>query len=336
MAGAGLVYDHSVRADGESGSSDLDGAVGRQSIAVLVPCYNEALTIGAVVAGFQDTLAHATIYVYDNNSTDETVAVAKAAGAVVRSEGRQGKGNVVRRMFADVDADVYVMVDGDGTYDPASAPDMVARLLEHDLDMVVGVRVATQATGQEYRSGHALGNRAFSWLLRQLFPQQANDVFSGYRVFSRRFVKTFPAVTTGFDIETELTAHVADLGAPIDEIETVYIARPAGSDSKLSTYRDGLRILRRAIVLYKEFRPLRFFMTLAAACTVIALVLGIPIIAEFRRTGLVPRYPTAFLAASLQVMAVIFATAGVMLDSVARLRIEHKRLAYLAIPLRRC
>jgi hypothetical protein len=238
-------------------------------------------------------------------------------------------------MFADVDADVYVMVDGDATYDPSSAPTMVDLLVERDLDMVVGVRVVEQSEGEEYRAGHAMGNRVFSWLLRRLFPQEASDVFSGYRVFSRRFVKTFPALTSGFDIETELTAHVADLGAAIDEVETSYAARPAGSESKLSTYRDGLRILRRAVVLYKEFRPLRFFMTLAATCTLMALVLGVPIIAEFRRTGLVPRYPTAFLAASLQVMAVVFATAGMVLDSVARLRIEHKRLAYLALPLHR-
>lgn len=299
-------------------------------VAVLVPCYNEEVSIPTVIADFRAALPDATIYVYDNNSADATVDRAREAGAVVRREPRQGKGNVVRRMFADVDADVYVMVDGDATYDAASAPMMVERLWSQQLDMVVGRRVHEDA--EAYRAGHQLGNRMLTGFLGRLFGRQFTDILSGYRVFSRRFVKTFPADATGFEIETELSVFALEIRAPLDEVDTPYLARPDGSESKLSTYSDGLRILATMLRLYEAERPRRFFSVIAAVLAAVALVLGIPIVVEFYDTGLVPRFPTAILAASLGLLASLSFFAGSILETVTRGRQEAKRLAYLALP----
>lgn len=302
------------------------------SVAVVVPCYNEAAAITAVVESFGAALPHAEIHVFDNSSTDETAALARAAGATVHSVSRKGKGNVVRRMFADVEADVYVMVDGDATYQADIAPELVARLVDGNRDMVVGQRVTEADAGEEYRSGHVLGNAAFTRLYNVLFQTQFEDVFSGYRVMTRRFVKSFPATTTGFDIETELIVHAAELRVEVDEVPTVYKARPEGSTSKLSTYKDGWRIFTSAVRLYKDTAPVRFFGAFAALCTIAAWVLGVPIITEFIDTGRVDRFPTAFLAASLQVIALVLATAGLVINAVEQVSREQRQLAFLAIP----
>ncbi|MBS0451563.1 MAG: glycosyltransferase [Proteobacteria bacterium] len=299
-------------------------------IAVLIPCYNEAAAIEQVVRGFRASLPEADIYVYDNNSRDGTREIARQAGAVVRLEQHQGKGNVVRRMFADIDSDVYVLVDGDATYDPGSAREMIARLLEDDNDMVVGCRVHSQADA--YRAGHQFGNAVLTGFVAWLFGKSFTDILSGYRVFSRRFVKSFPALSKGFETETELTVHALELRMPIAEVQTPYGARPAGSVSKLSTYSDGLRILRLILALYKHERPLLFFAVISLVLVLTSLALATPLIIEWSHTGLVPRFPTAILATGLMLMACLSLTAGMVLETVTRGRQEFKRLVYLQIP----
>lgn len=300
------------------------------SIAVLLPCYNEEAAIAQTIAGFRAALPDATIYVYDNNSRDRTIEVARAAGAVVRSERMQGKGNVVRRMFADIDADIYVMADGDATYDPAQAPAMVARLAEEGLDMVVGTRVHEAA--EAYRRGHVIGNRAMTGFLAGLFGRSFTDIFSGYRAFSRRFVKSFPVLSAGFEIETEISVHALELKMPVGEVETPYFARLEGSHSKLNTYRDGLRILRTIVTLYRIERPMLFFGWIASLFATIAVVLAIPLVLTYMHTGLVPRFPTAILVTGLMILAFLNLFTGLILDTVVRGRREVRRLAYLAQP----
>lgn len=299
-------------------------------VAVLIPCYNEAVAIPSVVAAFKAALPDATVYVFDNNSTDGTVEAARSAGAVVRIETLQGKGNVIRRMFADVDADAYVLVDGDDTYSAASSPAMVRMLLDEGLDMVNGARVSNIQAA--YRPGHRIGNVVLTRLVTTVFGDRLSDLLSGYRVFSRRFVKSFPALSGGFETETEFTVHALELRMPIGEIQTPYKERPPGSTSKLRTYTDGLRILRTIVVLVKEERPLPFFGAGAAALMILAFLLAIPVFSDFFRTGLVPRLPTAVLATGIVVLAFLSITCGLILDTVARGRREFKRLAYLAIP----
>jgi glycosyltransferase involved in cell wall biosynthesis len=299
-------------------------------IAVLLPCYNEEAAIAETVAGFRSALPDATIYVYDNNSADRTREVAYAAGAIVRTERQQGKGNVVRRMFADVDADVYIMADGDLTYDPRAAQTMVEMLLDEQLDMVVGTRKHEQKDA--YRGGHVLGNRLFTGILSRLFGRSFTDIFSGYRVFSRRFVKSFPVLSAGFEIETEMSVHALELRMPVGEFETVYAARPEGSQSKLSTYRDGWRILKTITSLYRTERPVLFFGTVGVWLVVLALLLSIPLVVTYLHTGLVPRFPTAILITGLIIIAVLCLFAGLILDTVTRGRREVRRLAYLALP----
>jgi glycosyltransferase involved in cell wall biosynthesis len=301
------------------------------SIAVLIPCFNESEAIAGVVAAFRKALPTAEIHVYDNNSSDDTVAVARAAGAHVGYERYQGKGHVVRRMFADIDAGVYVLVDGDGTYDAASAPRMVDILLQKRLDMVVGSRQHTQASA--YRSGHVLGNRMLTWLLGTLFGRrEMSDILTGYRVFSHRFVKSFPALATGFETETELTVHALELHMPVDEVETPYGARAEGSASKLNTYRDGLRILFLMLRLFEKERPLPFYGILFAGCWLVALVLGIPLVLTYLESGLVPRFPTASGVVGLILLGFVSLVAGMITDSVALGRRETKRLFYLSVP----
>jgi glycosyltransferase involved in cell wall biosynthesis len=299
-------------------------------IAVILPCYNEAKAIGPLVRGFRAALPDATIYVYDNNSTDRTAEFAAEAGAVVRRETAQGKGNVVRRMFADVEADLYVLADGDGTYDPAAAEAMLERLLTHNLDMVVGAR--TGASGDAFRVGHRLGNRILSGLVGWLLPNRFSDILSGYRVMSRRFVKSFPALATGFETETELTIHALELRLPVGEVPITYATRPKGSASKLSTWRDGFRILAVILFLFKEARPFKFFGALAAVLALIALALAEPVIVTYFATGLVPRLPTAILATGIMVVAIMSLMCGIILDTVSRGRREAKRMRYLSVP----
>ena len=299
-------------------------------IAVLIPCYNEEVAIGRVVAGFRAALPGAVVFVYDNNSTDGTFAAARAAGAVVRTEMLQGKGNVVRRMFADIEADTYVLVDGDDTYDPADAPEMVRLLTSGQLDMVTAARVTDVAAA--YRTGHRAGNLILTRLVTVLFGNRVTDMLSGYRVFSRRFVKSFPALSTGFETETEFTVHALELAMPVGEMQSAYKDRPVGSASKLRTYTDGFRILRTIVLLVKEVRPLQFFFVGAAVLALSAIAFGIPIVMKFMETGLVPRLPTAVLATALMGLAFLSSTCGFILDSVARGRKEAKRMAYLAIP----
>ncbi len=299
-------------------------------LAVLLPCYNEEVAIEETVRGFRLALPHAEIYVYDNNSRDQTRLRAQAAGAIVRVEPRQGKGNVVRRMFADVEADVYLLADGDATYDPTAAPRMIELLAASSLDMVVGCRVHDEDAA--YRPGHVLGNRMMTAFLAVLFGVQFSDVFSGYRVFSRRFVKSFPVLSSGFEIETELSVHSLNLALPVEEIDTRYAARQPGSCSKLNTYRDGFRILSVILQLFKNERPLAFFSICASLLAAASVVLATPILIDFAHTGLVPRFPTAILCASLMVLAFLSVVAGVILDTVSRGRRELKRLAYLSIP----
>lgn len=298
-------------------------------IAVLIPCFNEAGTIATVVADFSKALPSAAVYVYDNNSTDDTRNVANAAGAIVRHELQQGKGHVVRRMFADIEADLFVLVDGDDTYDASAAPMMIEELLEHGLDMVTARRIAS--TNRAYRTGHVLGNRLLSWLVTRSFGRRVSDLLSGYRILSRRFVKSFPVLTGGFEIETELTVHALELGMPQSEIDTVYNERPTGSESKLSTYKDGARILTTIGVLIKEERPLAFFSSIFAALAVVSIVLAWPVFTEFLATGLVLRLPTAVLATGLMLLAFLSLTCGLVLDTVTRGRRELKRLSYLRI-----
>ena len=298
-------------------------------IAVLVPCYNEALTVGRVVAEFRKALPGCAIYVYDNRSTDGTGDIARAAGAQVRREPRPGKGGVVRRMFAEIDADIYVMTDGDATYDATRAPEMVAMLAADDLDLVTGVR-DDEGRDAAYRRGHRFGNRAFNALLGRLSGERPADMFSGYRVLSRRFVKSFPMEARGFEIETELTVHALELRVPTAEIRTRYFERPAGSASKLSTYRDGFRILATMARLFRDVKPLPFFSGVAALFAAVGLALGAGVTVEYMETGLVPRLPTAVLATGLMLLASLSFACGMILDSVARGRRETKRLAYLS------
>jgi len=299
-------------------------------VAVVLPCYNEEAAIAETVAGFRAALPGAAIYVYDNNSRDRTVEIARAAGAIVRSEKTQGKGNVVRRMFADVEADVYIMADGDLTYDPKAAAGMVRMLLDDQLDMVVGTRVHEAA--EAYRGGHVLGNKLFTGLLAKLFGRSFTDIFSGYRVFSRRFVKSFPVLSAGFEIETEISVHALELKMPVGEVETRYGARPEGSASKLSTYRDGWRILKTIGTRYRVERPVLFYGSVAALLAVAAIVLAVPLLLTYLDTGLVPRMPTAILVTGTIIVAVLSFFAGLILDTVTRGRREMRRLAYLSLP----
>lgn len=299
-----------------------------QRVAVLVPCYNEEIAVAKVVEDFRAALPQATVYVYDNNSSDDTVAVAQAAGAVVRKESHQGKGNVVRRMFADVDADIYVLVDGDATYDPASAPAMIARLIGERLDMVVAKRVDQEQAA--YRLGHRAGNRLLSAFVANVFGRSVSDMLSGYRVFSRRFVKSFPVLSGGFEIETELTVHALELGLPAAEMPTPYYARPQGSMSKLNTWGDGVRILRTIVKLYRSERPLTFFSGLGISLAIASIGLAVPVVLTFLREGTVPRLPTAILSTGLMLSALLAFACGLILDTVTRARREVKLLAYLA------
>jgi glycosyltransferase involved in cell wall biosynthesis len=297
-------------------------------IAVLVPCFNEEAAVATVIADFRKALPSADIFVYDNNSSDRTVAVARDAGATVRSERRQGKGHVVRRMFADVDADVYLLVDGDATYDAASAPRMIEALLSDRLDMVVGLRVDQAAAA--YRPGHRTGNRMLTGFLSSVFGQAFRDILSGYRVFSRRFVKSFPVLSDGFEIETELSVHALELALPVAEIETPYYARPEGSVSKLNTWRDGLRILGTILRLYRSEKPLRFFTAIGIFLTLVSVGLAVPILITYLEEGIVPRLPTAVLSMGLMILAMLSVSSGLVLDTVTRGRREMKLLAYLS------
>lgn len=301
-------------------------------VAVLIPCHNEEVTIGKVVRDFRTVLPGAAIFVYDNNSSDRTVEEARRAGAIVRSEALPGKGNVVRRMFADVEADVFVLIDGDDTYDAASAPRLIERLLHDALDMVNASRLA--ATQGVYRPGHRVGNALLTRFVADTFGSRLTDMLSGYRVFSRRFVKSFPALASGFEIETELTVHALELRLPIVEVPVAYRQRPAGSTSKLRTYRDGIRIVRTIFALIKGEKPLQFFSVLFGLLAGTSFALGVPIVLDYLATGLVPRLPTAVLATGLMLLAFLALACGLILDTVTRGRIEAKRLRYLSVPIR--
>ena len=298
-------------------------------IAVLVPCYNEEVAIPRVVAAFRNALPEATVFVYDNNSRDRTREAALAAGAVVRTERLQGKGHVVRRMLADIEADVYVLVDGDDTYDAAAAPAMIRMMLDERLDMVTGTRVTDAAAA--YRPGHRLGNAVLTGVVRLIFGNRISDMLSGYRVFSRRFAKSFPALAAGFETETEFTVHALELSMPVGEVVTAYRERPPGSPSKLNTWKDGFRILRTIALLRRE-RPLPFFALLALALALLSVGIAIPVFQTFLATGLVPRLPTAVLSTGLMLLAFLSLACGLILDTVTRGRMEAKRMAYLAIP----
>jgi len=300
------------------------------SVAVLLPCYNEAVAIGTTVAAFKRALPDAAIYVYDNNSRDATFDVAKDAGAIVRREHVQGKGAVVRRMFADVDADIYVLCDGDDTYDAAAAPALVDRIYDERLDMITGVRKETDVAA--YRPGHRFGNRLLTGLVRWVFSAKVGDMLSGYRILSRRFVKSFPTQSTGFGIETEMTVHALQLLMPTDEANTAYKERPPNSVSKLRTYRDGWRILMLIVSLAKEERPLWFFGLIGTALAALSVVLAIPLLIEYAHTGLVPRFPTAILVTGLMLLAWLSFVCGFILETVTRGRWELKRLHYLSLP----
>lgn len=299
-------------------------------IAVLVPCYNEEAAIAVVVRDFRAAMPDAAIYVYDNNSSDQTAARAREAGAIVATETRQGKGNVVRRMFADIEADIYVLVDGDDTYDAFVAPALVRKLVAENLDIVSGRRIATGHAA--YRAGHVLGNKLLTGLTALMFNVKLGDLLTGYRVMSRRFVKSFPFTAEGFGIETELTVHAVRLLMPMVEVDTKYKERPEGSVSKLNTYRDGIRILLTITSLVREERPLIFFSGIFALLAILSLVVGTPVVLEFYRTGYVPRLPTALLATALMILAFLSLASGLILDTVTRGRWELKRIAYLAIP----
>jgi glycosyltransferase involved in cell wall biosynthesis len=299
-------------------------------VAVILPCYNEEAAIGSTIAGFREALPDAPIYVYDNNSSDRTMEVAERAGAIVRRERMQGKGHVVRRMFADVEADIYVMADGDATYDPTAAPDLIRRLIDEQLDMVVGARASE--VEEAYRRGHRLGNAMLTGILARIFGRTFSDILSGYRVFSRRFVKSFPILSAGFEIETEISVHALELRMPVGEVVTRYGARPEGSASKLSTYRDGRRILRTIITLFRIERPVAYFGTIGGVLALLAILITIPLVITYVQTGLVPRIPTAVLATGLVIVAFLCFFTGLILDTVVRGRREVRRLAYLALP----
>lgn len=315
-------------------ASEIGPAAAGPSIAVIVPCYNEEPTIATVVKDFLRVLPTSTIYVFDNLSTDRTAEVAAEAGATVVRATRKGKGAVVRKMFSEVDADVYLMVDGDGTYEPEAGAEMVELLIRDRLDMVVGARRPSDADGREYPSGHAVGNRFFSWLYSAMFTVPIDDAFSGYRAMNRRFVKSFPATTSGFDIETELLAHAAELKLEFTEIPAKYFSRPEGSESKLGTYTDGFRILWSAIRLYRDLAPKRFFGGGSFVALVLAVILGVPILNEYIETGLVPRFPTAIAAGLLLVASLLLMTSGLVISAVRQVSREQRRLAYLAVESR--
>ncbi|MGI9289656.1 MAG: glycosyltransferase family 2 protein [Gammaproteobacteria bacterium] len=298
-------------------------------IAIVVPCYNEEAAITGVVEDFRKALPSAAIYVYDNNSTDNTVAAAREAGAIVRNEPLQGKGNVVRRMFADVDADIYVMVDGDNTYDASAAPAMIKKLLDDNLDMLNGKRVHEGTDA--YRPGHRFGNTLLTSLVAIIFGKRFDDMLSGYKIFSHRFVKSFPSLSSGFEIETELTVHALELRMPVAEVETSYGARPEGSESKLSTFADGYRILKMIALLIKEERPLQFFSALFGVFALSSIILSIPVVTTYLETGLVPRIPTAVLVTGMMLLGFLSFACGLILDTVTRGRQELKRLQYLGV-----
>jgi len=301
-------------------------------LAVLIPCFNEEVAIPQVVADFRAALPRAQIFVYDNNSSDRTAEVARASGAIVCHEPLRGKGNVVRRMFADVEADIYVLVDGDDTYDAASAPALVDRLITGQLDMVNGARVTSVV--EAYRTGHRLGNVVLSGLVGLIFGSRLRDMLSGYRIFSRRFVKSFPALSSGFEIETELTVHALELRMKVEEVETPYKENPMGSASKLRTFQDGWRILKIIFFLVKEERPAQLFGACFLLLVTSSILLGWPLVTEFLRTGLVPRFPTAILATGMMLLGFLSLVSGLILDTVTLGRREMKRMAYLAIPWR--
>lgn len=300
------------------------------SIAVLLPSYNEATAIATVISDFRRALPDARIYVYDNNSADDTALIARTAGAIVRSEPRQGKGFVMRRMFADIDADIYVLCDADDTYDASAAPQLVAQLVENGLDMVVGTRAAISASA--YRPAHAFGNRLLSGLVRQIFGEGFNDMLSGYRVLSNRFVKSFPAMSSGFETETELTIHALELEMPSAEVATCFKDRAPGSESKLRTFADGWRILWTIMTLLRQERPLQLFGAAAAVLAALSVYLSLPVFITYFQTGLVPRIPTAVLSMGLMLLAMLSLFSGLILDSVTRGRCEMKRLRYLQYP----
>jgi len=305
-------------------------ALAEPRIAVLIPCFNEEIAIGKVVRDFRSALPLAAIYVYDNNSTDRTLEIAAAAGAICRREPLQGKGNVVRRMFADVEADVYILVDGDDTYDAASASRLISPILYDRVDMVNAVRITKMTAA--FRKGHRFGNALLTGIVSMIFGDRCTDVLSGYRAVSRRFVKSFPALSRDFEIETELTVHALELRLPIVEIETPYRERPPGSFSKLSTYRDGIRILRLIAILVKEERPLQFFGLISLVIFLATLALGLPIVWTYYETGWVYRVPTAVLASGLGIVSVLTLMTGLILDPVTRGRRESKRMHYLSLP----
>ncbi|MFC3471933.1 glycosyltransferase [Massilia oculi] len=312
-----------------TGATDAGIQRNAPRVAVVIPCYNEALTIAQLINDFNRCLPEAQVYVFDNNSTDNTADIARSAGASVRRVTIQGKGSVVRRMFADVEADAYIMVDGDGTYDTKAAPRLVEKLLEEGLDMVVGSRVSTEQAA--YRFGHRFGNSMLTGFLSLIFGRTFTDILSGYRVFSRRYVKSFAAHSSGFEIETELTVHALELRMPVAEVETVYGARPDGSVSKLNTYRDGVRILLTILRLFKSEKPLGFYSIAFFVCALASVQMAIPIFVTFLETGLVPRLPTALLCTALMLFGVILLACGIILDAVTKSRIEQKRFRYLAV-----
>lgn len=311
-------------------SSDVPPTLEGLSIAVLIPCYNEEAAIEKVIRDFSTALPTAEIYVYDNNSTDETRLVADRNGAIVRSEKRQGKGFVVRRMFADIEADIYVMADGDDTYDAAAAPQLIEKLLKDGLDMVNAARAQNEETA--YRPGHRIGNVGLSGVVRLMFGDEFKDMLSGYRVFSRRFVKSFPAMSTGFETETELTVHALELEMPIAEVEVAYGDRAEGTVSKLRTISDGIRIAWTIATLLKQEKPVFVFGSAAILLAAIAVMLAYPVFTEYLSTGLVPRLPTAVLSTGLMILSFLSLTCGIILDTVSRSRAESKRSRYLGIP----
>lgn len=303
-------------------------------IAVILPCFNEEIAISTTINGFRAALPTAEIYVYDNNSTDRTAEVARQCGAIVRAEAMQGKGNVVRRIFANVQADIYVMADGDATYDAASAPLLVSKLVSDQLDMIVGSRVSDDTNA--YRRGHQFGNVLLTSILAFIFGRTFNDILSGYRVFSYRFVKSFPVISSGFEIETEMSVHALELRMAVAEVSIPYAARPDGSESKLSTYRDGFRILRMITTLFRVEKPFLFFGTIGIFLALVSVSISIPLAITYAQTGLVPRFPTAILAMGLIIISVLCLFAGLILDTVVRGRLEMRRLFYLSIPPPNC
>ena len=298
-------------------------------VAVLIPCYNEAISIAQVVRDCHQYLPGAEVYVYDNNSTDNTKEIAQKEGALVYQEKHQGKGNVVRRMFADVDADVYVMTDGDATYDIASVPAMIQKLVDEKLDVVTGVRKSVEQ--ETYRAGHQFGNWLMTKVVHLFFGRQTDDMLSGLRVFSRRFVKSFPANSKGFEIETEITVYASSMRLPVADYQTPYYARPVGSVSKLSTFKDGWKILKMIAMLIKEERPLFFFGLGAVVFALLSLVSAIPLILHYLETGLVPRIPTAILSVGFGLCAGVSLAIALILDTVSKSRKENRRVQYLNV-----